>query len=71
MATVSEQLRQAIERCGQTRYRISMETGIDQAALSRFVNDPDTGLTLASVDKLCSYLGLELVQLRKRKKGKA
>ena len=64
MATksVSEQLRQAIQRCSKTRYRISRETGIDQATLSRFVHNRTAGLTLANVDKLCKSIGLELVQ---------
>ena len=35
--TVSEQLRRAVETCGQTRYRISQETGIPESVLSRFV----------------------------------
>lgn len=56
----SEQLRQAIEQCGLTRYRISQLTGIDQAALSRFHNGK-AGLPLASIDILCELLGARLV----------
>lgn len=67
MATkpLSEQLRDAIERSGKTRYRISMETGIAQSVLSRFVNDPSVGLSMANVERLCESLGVELV-VRKR-----
>jgi transcriptional regulator with XRE-family HTH domain len=63
MATklISEQLRQAVERSGKTRYRISMETGITQSQLSRFVNDPNVNLSLANIDKLCECIGAELV----------
>ena len=35
---ISEQLREAIRRSGKTRYRISLETGISESILSRFVN---------------------------------
>src|SRR6476620_10961611 len=72
MATrpVSDQLREAIERCDKTRYRISLETGIDQATLSRFVNDTSIGMTLPNIDKLCECIGVELVTKAKRAKRK-
>lgn len=57
----SEQLREAVQRSGKTRYRISMETGIAQSALSRFVNDSSVGLSLANIDLLCESIGAELV----------
>lgn len=38
---------------GVTAYRISMETDILQAQLSRFVKDPGVSLSLATIDKLC------------------
>jgi transcriptional regulator with XRE-family HTH domain len=56
---ISEQLREAIERSGKSRYRIAQDTGISQAILSRFVNTK-CGLSLAYVDVLCEYLGLQL-----------
>lgn len=59
-ATVSEQLRAVIRGSGVTRYRIAQETGVSEAALSRFVNG-NRGLDLSSVDKLAAYLRLELV----------
>jgi hypothetical protein len=58
---ISDQLREAIERSGKTRYRISLETGITQSQLSRFVNDPAVSLSLANIDKLCECIGAELV----------
>ena len=58
---ISEQLREAIDRSGKTRYRIYMETGIAQSQLSRFVNDPSVSLSLANIDKLCECIGAELV----------
>lgn len=57
--TVSGQLRAAIKDSGMSPYRICKSSGIDQAALSRFLNGR-LGLTLATVDKLADVLGLEL-----------
>ena len=64
-ATVSEQLRAALLAAGEagvTRYRIAKETGVSQAALSRFVHAKQN-LDLASVDKLAAYLGMALTTL--------
>jgi hypothetical protein len=62
MATkpLSEQLREAIQQCGKTRYRISKETGIAEAVLSRFVNR-QAGMGWSSIDKLCECIGARLV----------
>jgi len=61
----SEQLRQAIDQDERSRYRISMETGIPQGQLSRFMHDKG-GLSLRSVDLLCGYLGLRMSRDGKR-----
>ena len=58
---ISDQLRAAINRSGKTRYRISIEAGITQSQLSRFVNDPSVSLSLRNIDKLCECIGAELV----------
>ena len=65
--TISDQLRQAIQRSGETRYRLSVESGIDQATLSRFTK-LGTGLSLANVDKLCECIGVELGFKKRRRK---
>jgi transcriptional regulator with XRE-family HTH domain len=62
--TVTEQLRQAIDASGQSRYAICKALGIDQAHLSRFMAG-DCGLSMDTLDALCEYLGLEL-----KRKGK-
>ena len=62
---LSDQIRQAIETYGQTRYRIAKETGISQPTLSRFM-DGSRGLPMKTLDRLAEYLGLEIVV---RKKG--
>ncbi len=66
MATATEQLRRAVERCGQTRYGISKATGVPASVLSRFVAS-GKGLRSENFDRLCTYLGLVLV----KKPGKA
>lgn len=58
--TISDQLRDAILRCGKTRYRICQETGLNEGVLSRFINT-DAGLSMESVDKLCECIGARLV----------
>lgn len=53
-------MRSAIEASGQSRYRISKETGIAESVLSRFVNG-ETVLTVETAERLADYLGLEIV----------
>ena len=59
--TISGQLRWYLERSGQSTYRLERETGVSNAALSRFLRQ-NRGLTLETVDKLAKYLGLRLVR---------
>lgn len=67
----SDQLRQAIEASAKTRYRISQETGVSEAVLSRFMNRK-VGLSMETVDLICECLGLRLVAEgeQKTRKGK-
>jgi predicted XRE-type DNA-binding protein len=69
----SEQLRLAIKRSEMTRYRISLQTGIAQSILSRFLNH-GAGLSMDSVDKLIECLDLMIVPRNnpssKKRKGK-
>ena len=70
MATISEQLRQAVEKCGQSRYAIAKETGIPASVLSRFVAS-GAGLRSQNLDRLCAHLGLVLVpKTTKNQKGR-
>tara|TARA_R100001594_G_scaffold125673_1_gene162752 strand:+ start:357 stop:581 length:225 start_codon:yes stop_codon:yes gene_type:complete len=57
--TISEQLRAAISGADVSRYRMSKDLDISQAALSRFVNGA-MGLSLSTVDKITEYLELEV-----------
>jgi transcriptional regulator with XRE-family HTH domain len=63
--TVSEQLREAIRQEERSRYRISLETGIAQGQLSRFMQGK-CGLSLRSIDLLCECLGLGLTALKRK-----
>ena len=61
-------LRRAILESGLSRYAVSVRSGVDQAALSRFIAGKSS-LNLDSVDKLVDVLGLEVRPRRKRKDG--
>lgn len=65
MASITETLRAAMNRCGVSRYAISKVTGIPQSVLSRFADGQP--LRGGNIDKLGAYLNLEL----KPKTGKA
>ena len=64
----SEQVRDAIEQSGLTRYQISKMSGIHQSILSRFVAG---GLTMnfQTMDVLSETLGWSL-NVKKQPKGK-
>jgi transcriptional regulator with XRE-family HTH domain len=64
----SDMLREAINAAPVSRYKISQATGISQATLSHFMNG-NRGLSLPSIDALCDFLNLKLVE-DKAKKGK-
>ena len=68
-ATLSDQVRQAIDDSGLTRYRIAHETGIDESALAKFYNGK-RGFNSDTLDVLGEYLGLRIVRDQKKKRGK-
>ena len=51
---LSDQIRQAVERCGVTRYRISKNTGIGEPALSKFMSGVG-GLSIERLDILALF----------------
>ena len=65
---LNDQIRQAIDDSGQTRYRIAQETGIDESGLAKYYNGHQ-GLSSDAIDRLGEYLGLRIVMDRKPKKG--
>jgi hypothetical protein len=67
---VSDQLRQAIDDSGLTRYRISQESGISETALALFYNG-QRGLSMKALNALGECLQLTIHLGRKPdQKGK-
>ncbi|MFQ5735053.1 MAG: helix-turn-helix domain-containing protein [Planctomycetaceae bacterium] len=68
--TLADQVRQAMDDSGLTRYRIAQETGIDASALGKFYHG-QRGLSLDALERLFDLLGLRLAADKKpkRKKG--
>lgn len=70
MKLVSDQIRQAIDESGLTRYRIAQETGISETTLSLFCNG-QRGLPMRTLDTLGEFLELKITLGRKPEtKGK-
>lgn len=67
---LTDQLRQAIDDSGLTRYQIAKATGIDESALAKFYNG-HRGLSMGALNALGEFLQLRITLGRKRgKKGK-
>ena len=67
--SLSQQLREAIIKSGISRYEISKQTGVSQAALSRFVLGK-RGLSVKAMDAIGLFLGLSITK-RRRSKNKS
>jgi predicted transcriptional regulator len=66
----TDQLRAAIRDSEMSLGAIALSTAIDKAVLSRFMNGK-SGLSVTSIDRLCTVLGLRLVseiELSKQRK---
>ena len=67
---LTDQLRQAIDDSGLTRYRIAKETGISESALAQFYNG-HRGLSMEALNALAEFLQLTIHLGRKPEpKGK-
>ena len=67
---MTDQLRQAIDDCGLTRYEIAKQTGIDESALAKFYNG-HRGLSMEALNALGEFLQLTITLGRKPEtKGK-
>ncbi len=62
---LSDQIRQAVDDSGLSRYGICKVTGIDKALMSRFMAGKG-GLSVRSLDALAAVLGLNIVATGKR-----
>jgi len=68
---LSEQLRQAVEDSGLSRYRISKELGIAESTMSRFMSGQG-GLSMEYIDALAELLDLNITRGKRfseRRKG--
>jgi transcriptional regulator with XRE-family HTH domain len=61
---LTDQLRQAIDDSGLTRYRIAKETGISESALAQFYNG-HRGLSMQALNALGACLQLTILLGRK------
>lgn len=61
---ITDQLREAIDESGITRYRISQETGISESTLSQFSNG-NRGLSMEALNAIGEFLQLRIVMDRK------
>lgn len=59
--TIIDQLKTAIENCGETPYRVAKDSGVSQPVLTRFLNG-DRDIRMETAALLASYLGLRLVR---------
>ncbi|MDZ4817377.1 MAG: helix-turn-helix transcriptional regulator [Planctomycetota bacterium] len=57
---MTEQLRQAIDDSGISRYEIARQTGIDESALAKFYNG-HRGISAKALNKLGDFLDLRIV----------
>ncbi len=64
---MTDQIRQAIDDSGLTRYRIAQDTGIDESTLAKFYHGT-RGLSLNNMDRLFEYLELQIVPMKKEGK---
>ncbi len=64
---MTDQIRQAIDDSGFSRYRISQDTGIDESTLAKFYHGK-RGLSLGNLDRLFEYLNLQIVTKNSAKK---
>ncbi|MCA9027821.1 MAG: helix-turn-helix domain-containing protein [Planctomycetaceae bacterium] len=65
LTSLTDQIRKAVTDCGESRYRISQQTGISQSTLAKFIGG--AGLSMESLDLLAAYLELEVISRRKGK----
>lgn len=56
---LSDQIRQAVDRSGLSRYRICKMLGLAEATMSRFMNGQG-GLSMAHLDALADLLDLNI-----------
>ncbi len=64
---LSDQIRQAVDASGLSRYRISKTLGIAESTMSRFMSGPG-GLSMEYLDGLADLLDLNITAGKARRK---
>jgi hypothetical protein len=59
--SLSKALRDAVRQSKESRYRISIDSGVDHAVLRRFMTK-ERDITLQTAEKLAAYFKLELTK---------
>ena len=65
--TLTDEIREAIDKCGVSRYRLCQELGIAQSTLSRFMNGKG-GFSFDVLDRLARRLDLHIAVNRRSKR---
>ena len=65
---IVETIRKHIKTCGKTRYRISQDTGVDEATLCRIV--AGKACSTETADILLKYFGLAIAKKSQKAKDK-
>jgi transcriptional regulator with XRE-family HTH domain len=63
---LADQVRAAIDESQLSRYEIAKRSGVDEASISRFMNER-AGLSFVALEKLAPVIGLEIV-VKQRKR---
>jgi DNA-binding Xre family transcriptional regulator len=69
MGHIMDALRDALNAKTTPLREIERETGVNVALLSHISRGTRPAVSMDTLETLCEYLGLELRQVRKRKKG--
>lgn len=62
---IVETIRKRIKACGKTRYRISQDTGVDEATLCRII--AGKACSTETADILLKYFGLTIAKKSKKR----
>ena len=68
MTSLLDQLIEAIQASGESLNSIQRGSGVAASQLCRLVNG-ETAMTVANVERVADYLGLEVILRRKRRGG--
>jgi transcriptional regulator with XRE-family HTH domain len=65
---LSDEIREAVNASGMSRYAIAKSLGIAESTISRFMNVKG-GLSMDFIDRLAELLGLHIVAKSAKKQG--